>query len=83
MTLGVLNLSGSDPILMGDNNAVILNGHISKIESIRYVVPQGSCSGPLLFLMYINDLPLSLDNAKVTIYADDTSISYSPNQLMQ
>ena len=27
--------------------------------------------------MYINDLPLSLDNAKVTMYADDTSISYS------
>ena len=27
--------------------------------------------------MYINDVPLSLDNAKVTMYADDTSISYS------
>ena len=27
--------------------------------------------------MYINDLPLSFDNAKVTMYADDTSISYS------
>ena len=27
--------------------------------------------------MYINDLPLLLDNAKVTMYADDTSISYS------
>ena len=30
-----------------------------------------------LFLIYINDLPLALDNAKVTMYADDTSISYS------
>ena len=59
---------------MGDNNAV---SHISKIESIRYGVPHGSCLGPLLFLVYINDLPLSLDNAKVIMYADDTSISYS------
>ena len=31
--------------------------------------------------MYINDLPLSLDNAKVTMYADDTSISYSSNSV--
>ena len=52
-------------------------GTYQKIESIPYGVPQGSCLGPLLFLMYINDLPLSLDNAKVTMYADDTSISHS------
>ena len=63
--------------LNGRQQCCKMNGHISKIESIQYGVPQGSCLGPLLFLMYINDLPLSLDNAKVTMYADDTSISYS------
>ena len=63
--------------LNGRQQCCTVNGHISKIESIRYGVPQGSCLGPLLFLMYINDLPLSLDNAKVTTYTDDTSISYS------
>ena len=54
-----------------------VNGRISNIESIRYRVLQGSCLGPLLFLMHVNYLPLVLDNAKVTMYADDTSICYS------
>ena len=58
-----------------------VNGVSSKLDNINCGVSQGSCLGPLLFLIYINDLPFCLQNSHVTMYADDTTISHSSNNI--
>ena len=62
-----------DSFLSDRFQRVLLNGQTSKWSQIKAGVPQGSVLGPLLFLVYINDLPEGL-TSNVKLFADDTSI---------
>ena len=60
---------------------VVLNGQLSNWTPILAVVLQGSILGPLLFLIYVNDLPDNL-NSLIKLFADETSLfstAYDPN----
>ena len=52
---------------------VCIDNHLSEHKNIRCGVPQGSILGPILFLLYINDLSNVL---KCILFSDDTSIFF-------
>ena len=60
---------------------VTINNEKSEIQAIKYGVPQGSILGPLLFLIYINDLSRSIKNSKIHHFADDTNLLYASSSL--
>ena len=63
--------------LYNRNQFVIYNNSISSKKSITCGVPQGSILGPLLFLLYINDLPNCSSLLHYLLFADDTSLFIS------
>ena len=66
-------LSVLSDFLKGRKQRVILNGQVSSLTVVNAGVPQGSILGPLLFLIFSNDLADGLSsNAK--LFADDTSL---------
>ena len=59
-----------------------VNGFTSDVLPISCGVPQGSVLGPLLFLIYVNDLPSIPKVLKFYLFADDTSIYFESDNLL-
>ena len=70
---------GADPLthawiadfLRNRTQAVVLEGKTSTSVPVTSGVPQGTVLGPILFLVYINDLPECISNSTVQLFADD------------
>ena len=58
-----------------------VNGSLSDSQPLTCGIPQGTILGPLLFLLYINDLPNCLANAHPRMYADDTHLTFASNDV--
>ena len=65
--------------LTGRIQQTSFRGHLSETAAITAGVPQGSILGPLLFILYMNDLPLHIHN-DIDMFADDSILHTSgPN----
>ncbi len=56
---------------------VLINNTDSDYHNVNCNVPQGSLLGPLLFIVYINDLQKWFQNSKVVLYAGDSLLLYA------
>lgn len=63
--------------LTGRTQFTTINGVSSEVRTIKYGVPQGSVLGPVLFLLYINDIVNVRGCSDIILYADDTNVFFS------
>jgi hypothetical protein len=63
--------------------SVCIGSVLSDKEVIEYGVPQGSVLGPILFLLYINDIANSTKAGNLTLFADDSALFYACNNKNQ
>ncbi len=61
--------------LYARNQCTSFKGKLSDKLSIKTGVPQGAILGPLLFIIFINDLPLVATQSEVDMYADDSTVT--------
>ena len=61
---------------------VLISNSTSLLKPIEYSVPQGSVLGPLLFLLYINDLHLAIKHSETFHFADEISLNSSKTEFV-
>nr|XP_047146326.1 uncharacterized protein LOC124819147 [Hydra vulgaris] len=71
------NLKWFRSYLNNRKQALSYNNTVTRLEDITCGVPQGSILGPLLFLVYINDIYLSSNILNFVLFADDTQVFFS------
>ena len=70
-----------DDYLTNRTQSIALNCVVSDPQSLMYGVPQGPILGPLLFIIYINELPSIIQNCSIQLYADDTLLFFSSSSV--
>ena len=70
-----------ESFLIGRHQFTHIKDRSSSKLPITHRVPQGSVLGPLLFLLYINDLHKAIQHSSVHHFADDTNLLYTNNSL--
>jgi hypothetical protein len=64
-----------EQFLTGRSQTVVVDGKHSRSVPVSSGVPQGTVLGPLLFLLYVNDMEKCILHSKISSFADDTKIS--------
>ena len=75
------NRSQFTEINQSDFSSVMVNRYRSSSTEIKQGVPQGWVLSPLLFLLYINGLPLNIHGANLIMFADDINMLITDNDI--
>ena len=67
--------------LMGREQYCQIGGQRSSRKVVKHGIPQGACLGPFLFILYVNDFVQCLVKSSPNMYADDTSVTCSAEDI--